>query len=260
MIRSAVLFPVFQGLRDLWSRVRRRPILVVALPLVYAMLLTACGRVFAAKPDVVSVAAMPYGGGTYRVSVIFPTVLRDGSGKAAIADLAKRSGWSPSDIQWVQMPALQQFPAASTVEFSVNTLYPRGNFPIEAIALAFKSWGGVDVTVAHDGRFQFNGQPHNENADATMDVSTGSNALNVFVRIKNPSIQSLQFTPLSAPPAPGAPAPAPRPVENVPVWIVMLIALPLAGLTGVAVYLYLDGKRNKPSLSTARGVSAPGKE
>lgn len=220
---------------------------LVLMAVVIVLLVLAGGRSLAAGPDVVSFAALPYGGGTYRISVLFPTVLKDGSGKAALADLWRRSGWSPHSVQWAQIPAVRQFPAETSVEFSVNTLYPTGEFPTEAIGLAFKQWGGVDITVGHDGRFRYTGQPHYENADATMDVATGSNALNVLIRIKNPRIQSLKFTEMSAPPTPGAPAraPAPTPKRVVPVWIVMLIGLPLAGLTGVFVYLFLDAKRNR---------------
>ena len=227
----------------------RRITPLAAVFIVLAVFAVACGQVAAAGPDMVSVAALPYGGGTYRVSVLFPTVLRDNSGKAAVADLWRRSGWSPSAIQWIQTPALKRFPAETSVEFSVNTLYPRGEFPVEAMGMAFKRWGGVDISVAHDGRFRYDGHPHNENADATMDVSTGPHALNVSVRIKNPDIQSLRFTTMSAPPTAGAPAPMPaaRSRKSVPVWIVMLIGLPLAGLTGVFVYLYLDGKSSKSS-------------
>ncbi|HEY3412019.1 MAG TPA: hypothetical protein VGM51_03070 [Armatimonadota bacterium] len=225
----------------------RRPARFAPVLIALSLIAGACGAAAAANTDVVSVAALPYGGGTYRVSVLFPTLLRDGSGKAAVEDLWRRSGWEPGAVKWIQIPAVKLFPAETSVEFSVNTLYPRGEFPIEALAMAFKQWGGVYVTVAHDGRFRYTGEPHYENADATMDVSSHSNALNVFVRIKNPGIQSLKFATMSAPPTPAAPgtAPARRPARRVPAWIVMLIALPLAGLSGVFVYLYLDAKRNK---------------
>lgn len=223
--------------------VRARPVravLALCVGLVAGVMLVS-GASYGKASNVVSVALMSNGKGAYSASLLYPSVVDKASGQTEMNDLWARSGWTPSGVVWSTVPAFRRFPARSSVDFSVGTLYPRNEFPIEALALAYRRWGGVDVTAVNDGRFPYAAQPHYENADATMDVSVSGNVLNVSVRLKNPNIQSLRFTSLT-PAATVATAPPPTQRRRLSVWVILLIGLLAASVTWVLVYALAIGK------------------
>lgn len=221
-----------------WAQVRRWLIVFLCVSSSLAFPRLAC----AAVKQVVSVAVLPDGAGLYRVSVLYPALVSRARGEAEVGDLWVRSGWVPSAIEWVTSPAFKGFPSQTSVEFTVQTLYPKGEFPVEALALAYKSWGGVDITFAHDGTFRYGGLPHYENADAVMDVSPTQTAMSVSVRVKNPNLRDLKFTALRGGPATQPPR---RGRGGIPLWGLVLLALPVAGAAWIVVYAMLAGKRKR---------------
>jgi hypothetical protein len=126
--------------------------------------------------------------------------------------------------------------------------------PVEALVLAYRRWGGVDVTIVKEGPVQYGGLPHYVNADATMDVSASSNVLNVGVRVKNPELRSLHFTSLT-PPGPAQSTTAAGRRRRAPAWVVILFGLVAAGATWILVYALALGK--KPVEATAATDSPP---
>jgi hypothetical protein len=208
---------------------------------ILAMLMAPRPAVAAGK-DRVSIVILPAPQNTYRVSVLFPAEVGKKRGAAEVNDLWRRAGWKPWKAEWVISPAFRKFPKQMSVEFTVDSLYPKGQFPVEAIALAFKSWGGVDVSAATSVSLPPGSKPHYEDADAVVDIATGANALSVTVLIKNPKMERLGMAPLPTP----APVSAPLPVKryaSTPVWAFVLVAVGAAGVAWIVVFVLMSAWR-----------------
>lgn len=225
---------------DIRSIRRARPFRIPALGLTICIAVCAVLPAFASAPQI-SVEVMPAGASAYRVSVLYPSTVDRKRGQAEAADLWRRAGWTPTSVLWSTTPALKRFPAQTTVEFTVNTLYPKGVFPVDAFAMAYRSWGGVALNVSPAGSFQYRGPAHFEDKDAQVDVMAHGNALAVSVHVKNPRMKGLNLAPVQ--PA-GAP-PIPR-RKSQPVFALVCLALGAAGAAWLAVYAFLVAGRQQP--------------
>ena len=196
----------------------------------------------AAKTEPVTASVLPVAPGIYRVSVLFPDVPTEARASAAMNTLIEKSGWEPGDVTWTTTPKEKNFPAQTSTGFLVNTLFPNHEFPVEAFALAFRSWGAVNIMFAHGGTFQYKGEKHYENADLELNATPGPTSLALRIVIKNPNIESFTLTPpLSEAGAKGL-KPPPR---TVPPALWALVGIIGGALVWVMVYA-LFSKPRKP--------------
>lgn len=198
----------------------------------------------AAEKEAVTATILPVANGVYRVSVLFPGVPEEARAAEAMNTLVQRSGWEPQGVTWTTTPKEKNFPAQRSTSFLVNTLFPNGEFPVEAFVLAFRSWGEVNVMFAHGGTFQYKGEKHYENADVTLDATPGPTSLTLHIVIKNPNVERFSLGPALAEPGTNALQP---PGRRVPAALLALVAVLGAALVWVMVYALFSKPRPRPS-------------
>ncbi len=186
----------------------------------------------------VTLTILPTGSGLFRVTVLFPRAVERTAASAALDKLVHRSGWQAAGLEWTETPATGRFPAQTSAEFQVSSLYPNGEFPVEAIAVAFRSWRAINVMFSHGGMFQYRGQPRYEDENAVVEITAEPNALTLRYDIRNPNLESLPIVP---PLSPGAEASTPAARRGIPLVGWALIAILGAILAWVLVYALLSG-------------------
>lgn len=198
----------------------------------------------AAKEEPVTATVLPVAPGAYRVSVLFPGVPTEKRAVAAMNSLVQKSGWEPQGVTWATTPKEAKFPAQRSTSFLVSTLFPNGEFPVEAFVLAFRSWGEVNIMFAHGGSFKYKGEKHYANDDVTLDATPGPTSLTLQIVIKNPNIERLTLGPPLA--QPGADTLKP-PGRTIPPALWALVATLGAVLVWVMVYALFSKPRHRPS-------------
>lgn len=209
-----------------------------------ALLLAVFSAARAAEKEPVTVTVLPVAPGAYRVVVLFPGIPGEKRAAEAMNTLVQKSGWQPQGVTWTTTPKEKDIPAQSATSFLVNTLFPNGEFPVEAFVLAFRSWGRVYVMFAHGGSFQYRGEKHYENADVTLDATPGPTSLTLHILIKNPNVERLTLGPaLQQPGTKGMQPPA----RTVPAALWVLVAILGAVLAWVMVYALFSKPRARSS-------------
>lgn len=220
------------------------------VPILLAILFIASGRAQAPSPppatdtpaapaaEPVTITILPTGSGLFRVTVLFPRAVERATAAAALNTLVHRSGWQAAGLEWTETPATGRFPAQTSAEFVVNSLYPNGEFPVEAIAVALRSWRAINVMFSHGGMFQYRGQPRYEDENALVEISAEPNALTLHYDIRNSNLESLPIVPALSP---GAATPQPEARRGIPLVGWALIAILGAILAWVLVYALLSG-------------------
>jgi hypothetical protein len=193
----------------------------------------------AAKQAPVTATVLPVGPDIYRVSVLFPDVPDEAKADAAMNTLVQKSGWKPENATWTTTPKEKNFPSQTSTSFTVRTLFPNGEFPVEAFALAFREWGEVNVMFAHGGAFQYKGQKHYENADVSLDATPGPTSLALHILIKNPHMERFTLTPPLSDTPPDRLKPPPRSVPPA-LWALMAV------LGGALVWVMVYALFSKP--------------
>ncbi|HEY3267632.1 MAG TPA: hypothetical protein VGM37_11940 [Armatimonadota bacterium] len=205
-----------------------------------ALLLLCCGSAWAAKDERVTVTILPTSPTTWSAGVLFPGAVDKATASAAVEDLMKRAGWQMVTPTVDTIPARGRFPAQTSAQFDVGTLFPNGEFPLEAFVLAFRKWGGVNVMFAHGGAFQYHGQPHYENADAAVDAAGNESSFTLRVRVKNRAMESFSLTPPLQPKGPAA-ATRRRPM-SIGWWL--LAAACAGGIAWLAVFALASSRKH----------------
>lgn len=205
-----------------------------------ALMLAMCGVAFAAARAPVTVTILPTGPQVWRVSVLFPTVVEKQVARAAGVELASRAGWTASSPTYSVTPARGRFPAQCSVEFTVGTLFPNGEFPVEAFAVVFRRWHDVDVMFAHGGAFQYQGQPHYEDDSSSIDAKAGPTSFTLLIHIKDPTLTHLT----ALPPMQRSGAPARSPQTN-PLLTWAAVAVGVAAAAWVLAYVMVHRAKKR---------------
>lgn len=186
----------------------------------------------------VTITVLPTGAGPFRVTVLFPNRVDRARGKAELDTLVTLSGWQAAGLEWADTPAEGRFPAQTSAAFLVDSMYPNGALPVEAIAVAFRSWAAINALFAHGGALQYQGKPRYEDENAAVDVTAEPNALTIHYEIRNPNLEALPPMPRFAP---GTVADAPEVQRGAPPGGWIFIAILGAGLAWLLVYAVVSG-------------------
>lgn len=188
-------------------------------------------------PAPVTISIAPFGHDVYRATVVFPAGTDRPAAAAALDTLTQRSGWQVGGVEWQDTPAQGDFPAQILVSFQLNTLFPNGEFPVEAFAVSFRAWSNVYVAFDHGGAFTYRGERRYKSPGAVVEVTPSPTSLTLHYEISDRNLQRLDARPPMGLKPPEAAAPARRIRE--PHWAVLAAAG--AVIVWVLVYTLMGG-------------------